>query len=113
MRLLFLKDFAIERFITKLEIPTIRNTINNVQPSDRELKIETQRYHRPKLSPDQLVCTTCEETEDEPLCIMRCKLTKGMRETTFAKILLHDIYFNNLDETAKFIFLQQPDQIYD
>ena len=69
-----------ETYITKINSPTIRKTISKFRLSDHKLKIETQRYQRPKLNPDQRICTTCGETEDELHCIVRCKLNKFERE---------------------------------
>ena len=51
--------------------------------------------------------------EDELHFIMKWKLNKLEREKTFAKISLHNKCFNNLNETVKFIFLQQSDHICD
>ena len=101
-----------ETYITKIKNLTIRKTISKFRPSHQKLKIETLRYQRPKLSPDQRICNTCGETEDEIYCIMRCKLNKSKRENTFTKISLHK-RFDKLDETDKFIFLQQSDHICD
>ena len=64
-------------------------------------------------SPDQRTCNTCGETEDEIHCIMRCKLKTSEREKTFTKLSLHNKRFDKLDETEKFIFLQQRDHICD
>ena len=111
--LLFKKDFGMETYITKISNLTIRKTISKFRLSDHKLLIETQRYQRPNPSPDQRICTTCREKEDELHCIMRCKLNKLEREKTFAYISLHNKCFNGLDETAKFIFLLQNDQICD
>ena len=44
---------------------------------------------------------------------MRCKLTKSEREKTFTKIALQNKRFGKLDETEKFLFLQQSDYIRD
>ena len=44
---------------------------------------------------------------------MRCKLTKSEREKTFTKIALQNKRFVKLDETEKFLFLQQSDYICD
>ena len=108
-----LKEFGMETYITKIEIPTIWKAISKYRLSGHKLKIGIQSYQRPKLSPDQRICIKCRVTEDEPHCIMRFKSNKLEREKIFAKVPPHNKCFNNVNETVKFIFLQQSDQICD
>ena len=86
---MFKKEFGVETYITKIKKPTIQKTISRFRLSNHKLRIETQRYLRPKLSPVQRISNTYGETEEEIHCIMRWKLNKSEREKTLPKISLH------------------------
>ena len=110
---LFKKDFEREQYVTEIKNPAIRKTISKFRLSDHKLDIETQRYHRPKKGPDERICITCGEVEDEIHCLMSCKLNIDEREKLFSKISEYNKTFNRLNDKAKFIYLLGSTQICD
>ena len=75
---LFKLDLHSEKYLTLL--PHLRSILAKFRLSCHSLAIETGRYTRPPLPPEERVCQVCNVTEDEKHFLLQCPTTCSLPE---------------------------------
>ena len=102
---LYKTEFNTECYLDCINLPKYRIPVSKIRASSHDLEIERGRYTRPRLDPNQRLCSTCLEVEDEEHFVTSCRVNINERQTLFAKISSKDPTFMHLDNREKLIFL--------
>ena len=102
---LYKTEFNTECYLDCINLPKYRIPVLKIRASSHDLEIERGRYTRPRLDPNQRLCSTCLEVEDEEHFVTSCRVNINERQTLFTKISSKDPTFMHLDNREKFIFL--------
>lgn len=84
----FKTKFGLENYILFGKSIHMRQNFTKLRISAHSLKIETGRYLRPKIPPEERICVCCKagECEDEFHFIMKCSLYDEERAALFEKL---------------------------
>ena len=102
---LYKTEFNTECYLDCLNLPKYRIPVSKIRASSHDLEIERRRYTGPRLDPNQRLCSTCLEVEDEEHFVTSCRVNINERQTLLTKISSKDPTFMHLDNREKFIFL--------
>ena len=102
---LYKTEFNIECYLDCINLPKYRIPVSKIRASSHDFEIERGRYTRPRLDPNQRLCSTCLEVEDEEHFVTSCRVNINERQSLFTKISSKDPTFMHLDYREKFIFL--------
>ena len=102
---LYKTEFNTEYYLDCINLPKYRIPVSKIRASSHDLEIERGRYTRPRLDPNQRLCSTCLEAEDEEHFVTSCRVNINERQTLFTKISSKEPIFMHLDNREKFIFL--------
>ena len=103
---LFKKEFTFENYLNKSF--NLRLPFTKLRISTHDLHIETGRYNKPSLPPDQRICQNCNlnAIENEKHFIINCPKYDILRKELFEKITTtSNSNFNILNEDEKFYHL--------
>jgi hypothetical protein len=103
---IFKQEFALENYILAEPNVAKRKEFTKLRISAHRLRIETDRYCRPKILAELRTCKLCEsgEVEDEQHFICRCKCFDNDRAILYHELSQFSI-FDSLDEHEKFVFI--------
>ena len=99
--------FRTEDYLLKSS-PSNLKSIARFRLSSHRLNIESLRYVKPRIEPQNCLCTYCnlKECEDEYHFLIRCGKYATSRKTFFQKVtMLYNNNFSTLTECDKFIWL--------
>ena len=92
-------------YLDCINLPKYRIPVSKIRASSHDFEIEPGRYTRPRLIPNQRLCSTCLEVEDEEHFATSCRVNINERQSLFTKIISKDPTFMHLDNREKFTFL--------
>ena len=98
---LYKTEFNTECYLDCINLPKYRIPVSKMRASSHDLEIERGRYTRPRLDPNQRLCSTCLEVEDEEHFVTSCRVNINERQTLFTKISSKDPTFMHLDDREK------------
>ncbi len=108
---LFKSKFIMEKYLLFNNVPfSKRQEFTKLRVSAHKLRIETDRYIRPKIQPEARLCKLCAAcvVEDETHFILHCQSYSSERQELF-KNLESFCCINDLDDNNKFIYLMTCD----
>ena len=103
----FKKDFISERYLDLIPAVKHRIALTKLRTSSHNLEIERGRYVRPRVSPEQRLCSTCHVIDDEIHFVTKCRINACERKSFFQKMSFVDPNFTALDDKNKFVYLMQ------
>ena len=103
----FKKDFMSERYLDLIPAVKHRIALTKLRTSSHNLEIERGRYVRPRVSPEQRLCSTCHVIDDEIHFVTKCRINACERKSFFQKMSFVDPNFTALDDKNKFVYLMQ------
>ena len=103
----FKKDFIGERYLDLTPAVKHRIALTKLRTSSHNLEIERGRYRRPRVSPEQRLCSTCHVIDDEIHFVIKCRINACERKSFFQKMSVVDPNFTALDDKNKFVYLMQ------
>ena len=103
----FKSEFKLERYLLECNNVSHRKNFARFRLSAHRLNIESMRYCKPRILPEDRVCTNCNLSvcEDEFHFLMKCDKYKVLRKDLFEKMNATFNYFNTLTDERKFIWL--------
>ena len=110
----FKNDFKTESYVKYCTNESHRTALARFRLGAHHLNIETQRYIKPRIPPENRICNNCDigETEDEFHFIMRCKHYEYKRRILFQDVNAKFDYFSSLTEECKFKWLCSSNDIH-
>ena len=102
---LYKNEFHTECYLDYINVPKYRISITKTRASSHDLEIERGRYTRPRIDPNQSLCSCCFEIEDEEHFITKCQINAHDRQNLYAKMVSKHSTFRNLSNHEQFIFL--------
>ena len=90
-------------------IPAVKHRIalTKLRTSSHNLEIEGRRYVRPRVSPEQRLCSTCHVIDDEIHFVTMCHINACECKSFFQNMSFVDPHFTALDDKNKFVYLMQ------
>ena len=98
-------NLAFENYLTMVPIADHRKALTRLRTSSHKLAIETGRYCRPKLEPDQRKCTLCQTMEDEVHFVVKCPRYQNERIELYNTVKGMCPNFISLPDKQKFYYL--------
>ena len=99
----FKKDFISERYLDLIPAVKHRIVLTELRTSSHNLEIERGCYVRPRVSPEQRLCSTCHVIDDEIHFVTKCRIIACERKSFFQKMSFLDPNFTALDDKNKFV----------
>ena len=84
-----------------------RIALTKLRTSSHNLEIERGRYVRPRVSPEQRLCSTYHVIDDEIHFVTKCRINSCERKSFFQKMSFVDPNFTAVDDKNKFVYLMQ------
>ena len=103
----FKKDFAWEYYLTRVTKRSHLVALAKFRTSCHSLAIETGRYHKPSIPPEQRLCTSCNNVsvDDEYHFITECQELQHFRKCLYETAGKYNTQFHNLPNRDKMCYL--------
>ena len=86
----------------------MKKCITRLRLQSNRLELVRGRYTRPKVPPDQRLCSSCNAIDDEEHLITKCGVVADIRENTFKTMSENNQEFSNLSDSEKPHFFLHP-----
>ena len=103
----FKKDFALEYYLTRVTKRSHLVALAKLRTSCHSLAIETGRYHKPSIPPEQRLCTSCNNgsVDDEYHFITECQELQHFRKCLYETAGKYNTQFHNLPNRQNMLFI--------
>ena len=106
----FKNIFQYENYLNDVHNVSHRRALTKLRTSSHGLHIETGRYTRPKVAPENRICLLCNASvENEAHFILHCSIYDEERTWLFKEIDKSCVNFASLDNDDKFQFLMSAE----
>ena len=86
----------------------MKKCITRLRLQSNRLELVRGRYTRPKVPPDQRLCSSCNAIDDEEHLITKCGVVADIRENTFKTMSENNQEFSNLSDSENPHFFLHP-----
>ena len=103
----FKNDVSRSEYSSLIKNQTHRQAAAKLRSSNHRLRIETDRYHLPKIPENLRICQLCSsnKVENEIHFLFECNLNKNLRQHFFQDVEAKCSKFVDLTKSKKVIFL--------
>ena len=104
---LFKLSYCLEPYLNSTLSRKTFTNLARFRLSSHNLKIETGRHEKPKVPPENRICTKCNsnEIEDEMHCLLSCNSNNSARNILFSRICPKIVNFSNLSKKSQFVVI--------
>ena len=93
------EEFKIQPYLNNNLPKSIVKHLTKVRISAHTLLIEKGRYHRPKISRNLRLCSSCNKIEDEEHFMLYCNRYDSLRKSLFSNLNINSDYHVHVDKT--------------